>query len=495
MPKFQLIDQNIFLSKLSEVAINTPYVLTADFVGGRLNSAMPPIPDVNRVPDNMVGDGSERSQKLQKGWLIPIQIPVGGLLNTQTPARLGTRCLGGTRTASAELAPGGSLAFDVTTLTQTKAQGRGPKYTTMGYDLGGYKFVHPSLAVTSFEMSFEGENPVQFTANLLGTGLYKINDTVANLIANGFSADQAASIAIGSVRQVETATIAGGPVTVAGNLSVTVTAAGLTGSPVTYLVPVLVGDTAAIVADKVRIFLAGDAALVSMFDVSGTGALVVLTKKIPAADDATLNIAVAVGTQTGITAAASSADTTAGALGTTVITPPTPPEHHLMHPAATRVTFSNGQTIDFAADGDLINGACGLDNQVIVKQLPGDPFLVPSNRKSGAFSLDTHRQTRVPSARIKVALDATLKAFVMSQSGTDITSLTYLFRGEDPIGASANGYFHEFEWKCPLSEIQTVTSDPDGDDAAVTMNFYPKTDPVTGGYWIQRIRTDDSTIQ
>lgn len=374
--KFQLIDQNIFLSKLKETAINTPWLTTADFVGGKLNSGMPPIPDVTRTADQMVGDGSERSQKLRKGWLIPIQIPVGGPLNTETAARIATRNLGGTRTPSAELTPVGSLAFDVTTLMQTKAQGRIPAYTTMGYDLGGYKFVYPSLSVTNFEITFEGENDVNWTANLIGTGLYRINLLEAALVANGFTAAQAAVLAINPI-----------------------------------------------------------------------------------------------------------------------IVPPAPPEHHLMHPAATKVTFSNGSTIDFAADATLVGGACGLDNQVIVKQQPGDPFLVPTNRKSGAYSRDTHRQTRVPSARLKVALDETLKPFVISQSGTDITSLTYLFRGEDSIGDPANNYFHEFEWKCPLAEIETVQSDPDGDDAAVTMNFYPKTDPITGGYWIQRIRTNDATIQ
>lgn len=376
MAKFQLIDQNIFLSKLKETAINTPFVLTAEHVGGRLNSSMPPIPDVARTADQMVGDGTERAQKLRKGWLIPVQLSIGGLLNCETAARIGTRALGGTRTASAELTPGGSLAFDITTLMQTKAQGRIPSYSTMGYDLGGYKFVFPSLAVNNFEIQFEGEKDVTWQANLLGTGLYKVNLVAASLVTNGFSADQASAIEIA--------------------------------------VPIV---------------------------------------------------------------------------------PPTPPNHHLMHPAGTKVTFSNGSTIDFAADGDLISGGCGLDNGITVKQLPGDPFLVSTNRKSGAYSRDTHRGTRVPSARLKVALDSTLKAFVISQSGDDITSLTYLFRGEDGIGASANGYFYEYEWKCPLAEIETVQSDPDGDDAAVTMNFYPKTDPVTGGYWIQRIRTADNTIQ
>lgn len=376
MAKFQLIDQNIFLSKLKETAINTPFVLTADFVGARLNSAMPPIPDVTRTADNMVGDGSERSQKLRKGWLIPIQIPIGGLLTSEVAARFGNRVLGGTRTPSAELTPAGSLAFDVVTNMQTKAQGRIPAYTTMGYDLGGYRFVFPSLAANNFEIAFEGENDVTWSSNLIGTGLYRINRTSANLVTDGFTT------AMAGVLQI---------------------------SP--------------------------------------------------------------------------------------VIVPPTPPTDHLMHPAATKVTFSNGTTIDFAADGDLISGACGLDNQIIVKQLPGDPFLEPTNRKSGAYSRDSHRGSRIPSARLKVALDTTLKAFIISQAGTDITSLIYLFRSEDGIGAAANNYFYEYEWKCPLAEMETITSDPDGEDAAVSINFYPKTDPVTGGYWIQRIRTTDSTVQ
>lgn len=375
--RIQLIDQSIFLSKIAEVAVNTPYLLTADFVGGLLNSAMPPIPDVSRSADAMVGDGNERAQKLRKGWMIPLSLSVGGMLNTETAARLGTRALGGTRTPGAELAPGGSLAFDVITNMQTKAQGRIPKLSTIGYDLGGYKFIHPSMAVSNFEIAFEGENDVTFSATLVNTGLYKLNSLAATLVANGFSADMAAALTV----------------------------------------------------------------------------------------------------------------------GVALIVPPATPDHHLMHPAATKVTFSNGATIDFAADGDLISGACGLDNQVVVKQRPGDPFILASNRKAGAYARDIHRGQRAPSARLKVALDPALRAFVMGQNGTDITSLTYLFRGEDNIGDPVNNYFYEYEWKYPVAEIETVQSDPDGDDAAHTINFYPKTDAVTGGYIIQRVRTADNTIQ
>lgn len=494
--KYQLIDQEIFLSLVPEVAVNTPYILTAEFIGALLNSAMPPFPDTVRTADQMVGDGNERAQRLRRGWMMPMQLPVGGSLNTETGARLGSRCLGGTVTPGSEIAAGSGV-FDVLTNMQTKAQGRVPKLSTLGYDLGGYKFVHPSMAVNQFEIAFEGENDVTFSASLINTGLYKINDLVANLVAAGFSPATAVALAIGGgALQVETATVVG-TVTGSGNASVIVTAAGMAGSPITVAVAVLVGDTPAVVGGKIRTALGLNATIAAFFTISGTGAEVVLTRKVPAANDATLNIAIDNDTSTGLTPAAASANTTAGVVQGALIVPPDPPTHHLMHPAATKVTFSDGTTRDFAADGDLIGGACGLDNQIIVKQEPGDPFLLATNRKAGAYARDIHRQGRVPSARLKINPGTLNLPFILAQNGTDITSLIYLFRSEDPIGSTS--YFYEYEWKCPLAEIETVQSDPDGDDAAVTMNFYPKDPntgvPLTDGYFIQRIRTDNSAIQ
>lgn len=369
-----LIDQEIFLNKVPTQTVNLAHVLTADYVGALVNSSMPPMPDVTRTADQMVGDGNERAQRLRKGWVIPWQHTVSGLLNTETAARFGGRNLGGTRTAGAELAVG-SGAYDVTWNMQTKAQKRIPKLSSLGWDLGGYKFVFPSVAVNTFEIAFEGEQDVTFSAGLINPGLYYINETEANLLLNGWPADYAAALKI---------------------------------SP--------------------------------------------------------------------------------------VIVPPAPPIHRLMHPAALRVTFNDGTvTHDFAADGDLINGACSLNNAVTVDQMNGDDFIVSTNRKSGAYAREIYRGTRVPAARLKVKLDDKLKAFVLAQNGAVITNLTYLFRSEDNVGTS--NYAYEYEWKSPVGEIESVQSDPDGDKAAVTMTFYPETDAVTGGYWIQRVRTGDNTIQ
>ena len=128
---------------------------------------------------------------------------------------------------------------------------------------------------------------------------------------------------VAGAAQIETATAAG-TVTGSGNASVTVTAAGMAGSPKTISVAVVSGDTASVWAGKVRAALAADTAVSALFSVSGTTTSIVLTRKptiitsagistnIFPATDSTLNIALANGTSTGITTASTSTDTLAG---------------------------------------------------------------------------------------------------------------------------------------------------------------------------------------
>jgi hypothetical protein len=111
--------------------------------------------------------------------------------------------------------------------------------------------------------------------------------------------------------QVETATAAG-TITGAGNAAVVVTAAGMDNSGATLSVAVEEGDTAAIVARKIRAVLLANADVSSVFTVSGSGETVVLTQIDPSGNDSTLNISIDNGTCTGITTAAASANTTAG---------------------------------------------------------------------------------------------------------------------------------------------------------------------------------------
>jgi predicted secreted protein len=108
-----------------------------------------------------------------------------------------------------------------------------------------------------------------------------------------------AALAVGT-RQVEQATIVG-TITGSGNARCITTATGMTGSPITTDFAVLITDTPDTVATKMRTALTAVANITAMFLVGGSGALVTLTRLIPAASIANLNMAVSNQTCTGLT--------------------------------------------------------------------------------------------------------------------------------------------------------------------------------------------------
>jgi phage tail sheath gpL-like len=100
-----------------------------------------------------------------------------------------------------------------------------------------------------------------------------------------------------------------------GNASVIITAAGMSGSPITVPVAVVAADDASAVAGKIRTALGLNATIAAFFTISGATDKVILEAKAAAANDATMNISVDNGTCTGLTSALTSANTTAGILG------------------------------------------------------------------------------------------------------------------------------------------------------------------------------------
>jgi hypothetical protein len=145
------------------------------------------------------------------------------------------------------------------------------------------------------------------------TKCYVISATLAS-VGNTLSIDTSngvATIGTAPVPQVETATAAG-TITLTGNATVVVTGARVAGSPVTLSVPVVNADTAATWADKVRSALNANTAITAVYTVLGTSTAIRLTETVAQNNDGTLNISLANGTCTGITNAATSADTTTG---------------------------------------------------------------------------------------------------------------------------------------------------------------------------------------
>jgi predicted secreted protein len=111
--------------------------------------------------------------------------------------------------------------------------------------------------------------------------------------------------------QVETATVVG-TITGNGNATFTITSTGMAGTPLAISVAVLENDTASMVAAKARATIGATAAVTAMYHVGGSGAEVVLTRKIATANVADLNIAYTNDTCSGLTPDATSDNTVVG---------------------------------------------------------------------------------------------------------------------------------------------------------------------------------------
>ena len=148
------------------------------------------------------------------------------------------------------------------------------------------------------------------------------SSTTATLdVQTGVCTGSAAFVA--GVAQVETATVvAAAGATSSGNCIVTVTGSTLTGSPLAVTIPLTTSaNTATLVASALASGLNANAAIAAKYSVTSSGADIVLTVKADAngnylANDGTLNIAIPSGL--GITAAPTSADTTAGVVSSGV---------------------------------------------------------------------------------------------------------------------------------------------------------------------------------
>lgn len=109
-------------------------------------------------------------------------------------------------------------------------------------------------------------------------------------------------------KQVET-TVIEGTITTAGDARAIVTAVGMTGSPKTVDVALLLADNATAIAGKLKTALAADADVSAFFDVSNTGPALRLVAKTAAAISATMNLNVNNLTSVGIVPAPTSENT------------------------------------------------------------------------------------------------------------------------------------------------------------------------------------------
>jgi hypothetical protein len=130
------------------------------------------------------------------------------------------------------------------------------------------------------------------------------------------------TVSAAGTRQIETATVtAAAGATANGNLVVTLTSNKVVGSPLAVSVPLTIYNhgTEALIAAAIADKLNATPVVSKYFTATATGATVALKSLYGYANDGTLNLAIAAGL--GVSAAASSANTTNGALGVIVDRP------------------------------------------------------------------------------------------------------------------------------------------------------------------------------
>ena len=174
----------------------------------------------------------------------------------------------------------------------------------------------------------EARTPVNFTDADIAYSVRAVIATGDFVLDLSNAATTGSTVFAAGAAQVESATItAASGATSSGTMTLVLTSAGMAGSPLNVPVALVTGTdtTAALIAAKARAALSAVTVVAERFTVGGTGADIVLTTKgatvggvtIYSATDSTLNLAIPSGL--GVTAAASSANTTAGTATTGVM--------------------------------------------------------------------------------------------------------------------------------------------------------------------------------
>jgi hypothetical protein len=172
---------------------------------------------------------------------------------------------------------------------------------------GGARAVHSGTKLYRWNVEgmvrCAGEfNPVAGYPADPAAGDYRIASAAGTLRGVAYEEGDTAVYVYSGVQRI--ALCVTGKVIATGNLAVTVTGAGIAGSPLTVSVAVKAGDTAADAAEKLRTALAGSAAVTTPYTVDRVNRTVTLTANETGAPDDTLVMAID-GGSTGLESAAS----------------------------------------------------------------------------------------------------------------------------------------------------------------------------------------------
>lgn len=133
------------------------------------------------------------------------------------------------------------------------------------------------------------------------------------------------------------------------------------------------------------------------------------------------------------------------------------------HGAKTKLIFSDGvNSYDWQASSRLIDVSCSIQQNVIVEQLPGDPFISTAECQ-GAYAKSVYKDPPSAEMQAKVYMDANFDEFTAWQADRTITSVKLTFSTCEIIGATTHHF--EYEIIFPKGEFN-LTGDSNQNSSA-----------------------------
>jgi hypothetical protein len=466
-----ITDATLHISKL-EGPFNTPVTVGTDYdLVGWQNAAV-------YLPEPLFSNDAGRAgnaSEFQTGQCLkrfqPITIGAADRANFKVWGKIGMRCVGGTPLAPVTVVPG--VAFRHAANMLPKQAGlQLPSFNSVVYS-GGASFLLPGCVVNDFSMSQSGDEDFQVAASFLCSGKHRNPHLIGT-------------------QQVETATAAGTVSSGATPVNVTITAANMAGSPRLVAVSVTNADTAAVWAGKVRTALANDPVVGDFFSVSGASTSIVLTARHTAANDATMNIAIAAN-GTGITDAPTSTNTTPGAY-----TLPDPPAFACLDPKpfleftddvglrdlagdcrwrAWNISISNNHNTQLAI--------CGGDP----KQKRGDYSITTPGVGVGAYANKSVRGPRTVTAEIVYLVGSRVSEWEKMCDSIQLTNVKFGARGAVLDGAGPT--YEELSAVIPKAKFNGVRGDNVDGYAAFRFSFATEFDTTAIGARIEVVNNLD----
>lgn len=182
MPEFLTRDLKLAISATPEATYNAMKVATADEYLGMLTTTRDIyIPDKEKQDDTgKVGTGREFPTEQRSGYVVVPSLTITEELNIDIAALLLRRCLGGPDTVGVDLEPAiGVFEHTFKMLPNDTVAGRQLPSSSMVWSVGGADYLWGGVVVESFTVEQGNADVPTFTANLVGSGIFKDISTIA----------------------------------------------------------------------------------------------------------------------------------------------------------------------------------------------------------------------------------------------------------------------------------------------------------------------------